>query len=235
MENEEKKWTNEGYEEVYYDWKYKAIVRIQEDGYYTNPRVDWDNVWRLVIREHRNYTFPNELNFSWDDYDNDYEDIYWGEPKENEFKKLQEDYYIFWIDMYEHSWIVFSMLWEGMNCRFDTSRGIGFFAIPKVYNGYDNEEIHKTKYKLEEGNKYMPIEVTPEEAEDIARGELKDWNQYCSWEVYEYSVYKKTKWTSEDGEEKISWDYFEGCSGYFDKEQAMEDAEWVIEYENKKQ
>ena len=231
-EIKEKEWTYEDYDLVYTDWKYKAIVKIQEDWCYPHPRDDWDNVGKLVIREHRRYTFPNELNFRWDYFDNDWEDSC-GDKVENQFEKIAENYYIFWIDMYEHSGIVFSMLGEGMNCRFDTSRGIGFRAIPKVYNGYDLEEIHKTKYKPDEGNEYMPIEVTLEEAEDIARNELKEWNQYCSWEIYQYSVYKLTKWTSEKWEERYSWDYVDGCSWYYDEDQAKEEAVEVIESEKK--
>jgi hypothetical protein len=75
----------------------------------------------------------------------------------------------------------------------------------------------------------MPIELTLKEAEEIARGELKDWNQYCSWEIYEYSVYKRTRWTSEDWDVKETWDYEEGCSWYYDEDQAKDDAVSTIE------
>lgn len=228
-EIKEKEWTYENYEEVYMDWKYKAVVKIQEYADGPDPRTDWDNIGKLCIREHRRYTFPNELNFRWDYYDNDWEDSC-GDKVENQFEKISENYYIFWIDMYEHSGIVFSMLGEGMNCRFDTSRWIGFRAIPKKYNWYDLKEIHETKYKPEDEGKYMPVELTLEEAEEIARGELKDWNQWCSWEIYEYSVYKRTKWTSEEWDVKYTWDYAEGCSWYYDRDQAKDEAVSMIEY-----
>ena len=227
---EQKVWTmNKNYEDEYFDWKYKAIVKIQEDSDYPNPRVDWDNVWKLCIREHRNYTFPNELNFRWDYFDNGWEDCMWNKVV-NLMEEIQKRCYVFWIDMYEHSGIVFSMLWEGMNCRFDTSRAIGFWAIPKVYNGYDLKEIGVTEYTPEDWDKYMPIKVSYEEAEEIARQELKDWNQWCSGEIYEYSVYKLTTWTSEDWDVKETWDYVEGCGWYYDKDYAQDEAVSMIEY-----
>lgn len=230
IEIKDKVWTydSNNYQEVYFDWKYKAVVKIQEYADGPDPRNDWDNIGKLCIREHRNYTFPNELNFRWDYYDNDWEDSC-GDKVENQFEKIAENYYIFWIDMYDHSWIVFSMLWEGTNCRFDTSRWIGFRAIPKKYNWYDLKEIHETKYKPEDEGKYTLVELTLKDAEEIARGELKDWNQWCSWEIYEYSVYKKTRWTSEDWDVKETWDYEEGCSWYYDQDQAKDEAVSMIE------
>ena len=59
-EIKEKEWTYENYEEVYMDWKYKAVVKIEEYADGPDPRADWDNIGKLCIREHRNYTFPNQ-------------------------------------------------------------------------------------------------------------------------------------------------------------------------------
>ena len=228
-EIKQKEWTYENYEEAYFDWKYKAIVKIQEYADGPDPRKDWDNIGKLVIREHRSYTFPNELNFRWDYYDDDYEDSC-GDKVENQFEKIAKDYYICWIDMYEHSWIVFSKHWMGMQCPFDTSRWIGFRAVPKVYNWYDLKEIHETKYTEADWSKYMPVEVSLEEAEKIVDQELKDWNQWCSWEIYEYSVYKNTKWTSEDWDVKYTWDWVDGCSWYYDRDHCKDEAESSISY-----
>lgn len=90
------------------------------------------------------------------------------------------------------------------------------------------KEIHETKYTEKDWEKYNPVEVSLEEAEKIVTQELKDWNQWCSWEIYEYSVYKNTKWTSEDWDVKYTWDYVDGCSWYYDRDQAKDEAESSI-------
>lgn len=233
IEIKDKVWTydSNNYQEVYLDWKYRAIVKIQEDGCYPHPRLDFDNVGYLVMRETRDYKFPNELDFNRKNYENDYE--YWDEKLENEFEKLCEDYYIFWIDMYDHSWIIFSPSWKGMQCQFDTTRWIWFRAIPKKYNWYDMEEIHRTKYTEKDEGKYMLIEVTEEQAKKIFSWELKDWNTYCSWEIYWYEVEKRTKWTSENWKVEYRYDTIDSCSWYYDKDQAKDEAVAAIESDKK--
>ncbi len=54
-----------------------------------SPR-EWDNVGKLCIREHRRYNFPNELDYDFDSAGEDAEILY-------------NTYYIFDLDMYEHT------------------------------------------------------------------------------------------------------------------------------------
>lgn len=206
----------------------KAVVKIDEFEH-ESPRQEFSNIWKLVIREHRNYIFPNELDFNWGNYDDNYED-YDGNKMENELEKIGGNYYIFRLDMYEHSGIRFSEVWTWIQCKFDTSRAIWFFAIPKEYNSYDCEEIHKTQYKEEW--KYSPVKVTIEEAREIFEWELKDWNQWLSWEIYEWEVYKLVKRTSEDWREKEEREFFDGVCGYYNIEQAKDEAESFIIWRN---
>ena len=101
--------------------------------YNESPRV-WEEETKLCIRKHRNYTFANELDFDFEIWPDDYNDwdleYYQEQYKENQSKL--DWYHIFWIDMYEHSAIKFSLWGEGMQCRFDTSSGVWFIAIPKT-------------------------------------------------------------------------------------------------------
>lgn len=81
-----------------------------------SPR-NWDHSSKLCIREHRRYSFPNELQINFED--------------EEDFLDKTVGYHVFWLDCYEHSGIQFSLSGEGMQCRFDTSRKCGFIAVPK--------------------------------------------------------------------------------------------------------
>ncbi len=117
-----------------------------------SPREMADEEYSILcIREHRHYNFTNELNFDFD-----------GDDAETGMAKLEEDYHIFEIDMYEHGSIIFSLAGTWQNCRFDTSRGCGFIAISKKHH-------------------------TPEQATKAAKAELSEYTAYCNWEVYEVS------------------------------------------------
>ena len=64
-------------------------INIYYDEYASDP-TDWGSDVRFCIREHRRYTFPNQLEYDWD-------------SAEEDAKKLYEDYWIFNLDFYEHS------------------------------------------------------------------------------------------------------------------------------------
>jgi len=119
--------------------------------YYVNQAEDTESprnyadteITALCIREHRRYTFPNDLDFDFDNFDD------WWQSKE--FEDLKVKYYIFTVDMYEHWGIVFSLSWDWMQCRFDTSSDCWFIAISKKY--YSKEDARKVaKSELEEYN-----------------------------------------------------------------------------------
>lgn len=176
---------------------------MDEDPY--NPRED-DNIGKLCIREHRNYKFPNELKF---DFDDGYED---DDTVENRIKELEKSYYIIWLDCYEHWGVVFSIHWEWMMCQFDTSQSCGFIAVPIAYCWYDIKEWNSSDCK----DKWERVEVKTDEAYKIAKQELKDWNAYCNGEMYRYVVENKVKWTSEDWREEDEREFEDGCGGYYE-------------------
>jgi len=165
------------------NWNRLSIFQDEDS---PDPR-EWDNIWKLCIREHRNYDFPNELNFDFSLTVNEKGFIGW--------EKELEDYYIFALDCYEHSWISFSLSWQGMQCQFDTSKDCGFIAIPKEF----------------EGIKYTEIE-----AQKIAEDEIKTFNKYMNWETYWRVLEKKVQWTSEDWRTEDRWEQEDSCRWYFE-------------------
>lgn len=216
MATEERVWfyDDHKYQEVYNDGKYQATVSIDEWAEWYDPRTEQDNIGKICIRKHRDYRFPNELDFDFDAYD------------EDEIKIPEKNYYIFRLDCYNHGQIVFSFTGQWMQCRRDTSRWCGFIAVPKCYNGTDLREIHETKYIHEpntDGN-YNPIELTESEAREIAEQELKEFNQYNNWEIYGYTVYQKVLWTSETWEEKYEYEVLDSVWWYFDVDSCKEEA-----------
>lgn len=152
-------------------------ISVYYDECAESPR-EWDNTGKLCIRQHRRYCFPNEL-----DYDRD--------SAEEDSKKLYDEYHIFEIDCYEHSWISFSLSWWWMQCQFDTSKNCWFIAIPK--NIYPDHAI----------------------AREIALEELKLYNAYMNWEVYRYTIDKPDTYTNKEWKEKIEWEFVDWCWGYY--------------------
>lgn len=219
MSTEERVWfyDDHKYQEVYNDGKYQATVSIDEWAEWYDPRTEYDNIGKICIRKHRDYRFPNELDFDFNAYDED--EI-----------KMPEKYYIFRLDCYEHGQIVFSFAGEGMQCRWDTTNHCWFIAVPKKYNAYDLKEISVTPYKKELWEKYEVVELTESEARDIAKQELKEFNQYNNWEIYGYTVYQKVLWASETWEEKYEYETLDSCGWYFSIEDVKSDAEDYINH-----
>lgn len=197
------------YQEVYNDGKYQATVSIDEWAEWYDPRTEQDNIWKICIRKHRDYRFPNELDFDFDAYDED--EI-----------SIPENYYIFRLDCYEHGWIVFSFTGQWTQCRRDTSRWCGFIAVPKL------KEISVTPFKKELWEKYEEVELTESQAREIAEQELKEFNQYNNWEIYGYTVYQKVFWKSERWEEKYEYEVIDSAWWYFDVDSCKEDAVDII-------
>lgn len=175
----------------------RLVIWYEYDYDSESPR-EWDNTWKLCIREHRKYNFPNELDYDWDDMDD------WGMDWV-QMSGLMKEYYIFRLDCYEHSRISFSLAWKGMQCKFDTSNNCGFIAIPKKDDSNPS------------------IENSYEEAKKIAEWEIKCYNQYLNWEVYRYDIEKPVKWTSEDWYEKIEREFIDWCSGYYDIQDILDE------------
>lgn len=143
---------------------------------------------KLCIMKHRRYNFPNEFDH---DRDND-EDL----------QTLYPNYYIFGVDMYEHGGIVFSLAGSGTQCNFDTSSDCWFIAVPK--GNIPQNEID------------VVGEFTRWEAEEIARRELKLYNQYLNWEVYAGIIQKKETRTNTKGETREDRDTVDSCGEFYE-------------------
>lgn len=103
------------------------------------------------------------------------------EEYKEEAQKIDKEFYIFGVDAYIHSGISLSLHSEGYRCQFDTSDYIGALFVSR-----------------KEGSK--------EQAEKIARQELKTWNCLLNGEIYGYMIETE----NEEGEK----DETGGCWGF---------------------
>lgn len=172
-------------------------LAIGYEEYSESPR-ERDNTGKLCLREHRRYKFPNELDFDFN-LENENDD-------DESIEALEKNYWIFRLDCYEHSWISFSLSWQGMQCKFDTSNNVWFIAIPK-WEDKITGAVHNTQ----------------EEAKKIAEAEIKTYNQYLNGEVYRRTTEKPVKRTSEDWQEKIEREYEDGCWWYYDEKDILDE------------
>jgi len=177
----------------------------------------WNDWWRKEMedrfvkfdtREHRHYRFEHDLDFNWwlfDDYNNLDNFKYWlddedrqeiTEEAEAQIKKLDDNYYRWFVDCYDHSAISFSLAWQWMQDRRDTASRCWIIACPKAYNGYDLKEWNESPNK----EKWEKVELTLEEAEKEVIRYLWEYNEYINWrwplEIFlEYEEeYVSTKW-----------------------------------------
>lgn len=196
------------------DTEPRLRITVDWDEFTESPR-EWGPVGKMCVREHRRYSFPNELGFNFDHLgDNDaYEsDNDWNVVttiEQYEMSKLHW-YHVLWLDCYEHGNVYFSISGQGMQCQFDTARGCWFIAVPKAYNDYDftiwSESKHKDKGKM--------VEVTYAEAWDIVKSELEVFNAYCNGEIYCVRIEEFVPTFKADGTE-ASWEWeFVDCFGW---------------------
>ncbi len=127
--------------------KYKRIpYKLIQCEMAEDPRsYDDTDLVALCVREHRHYTFANDLDF---DFDLDDDEL------EKEIKELSKKYHLFEIDMYEHSTVHFSLSGGGMQCRFDTSSDVWFIAISKEHRPEEKEAEEIARNSLEEYSNY---------------------------------------------------------------------------------
>ena len=119
---------------------------ISQDEYAESPR-ECEYTSKLVIQTHRQYSFPNELDF---DFNNNSKEEF------NEFIQSQEkEYFIFSLDCYIHSGVSFSLSWEGIQCAFDTSNNCGYILIKKEENLTIEDARKDAEVQIEEYNAYL--------------------------------------------------------------------------------
>lgn len=109
---------------------------------------------KIDVQPHRYYNFRHDLEIDW-------RGIYYEEEEAiKNYNKLDEKYYTYWLDFFNHSAISFSLVIDRQNIgyyEFDRTRNVGVIAIPK--------EIVKSE----------------SEARQIARDYISDYNMEINW------------------------------------------------------
>ena len=147
--------------------RWVALVRAQEDWWEMESRFI-----KVDFRKHRHYNLPKELDFDWDAYDE------WDEASDKQIEFLNEHYYRWFVDCYDHSAVSFSIQWEWMQCRWDTARKCGIIACPKEYCWYDFELWCNSIYKDKED---WPIQTTEQEAYKECKRYLAEFTERANW------------------------------------------------------
>ena len=171
------------------DKKIRLTVGVMEGGFVANPR-EQDGVVEFTTREHRYYDLPKEFSFDWDAYD---------EWDMKEIEEMDKDYYVFFLDCYDHWNMVWSFCGDGIQCQFDTAKRAGLMRVSK--------EVVKDRI----------------EASRLVKEEIKRYNQRLSGEIYEWRLERLVRWTSEDNRERVEREYLDSCSGYYDEDDALSD------------
>lgn len=169
--------------------KCRIRVGIQEDWFVADPRSY--STTEFTTRDHRYYNIPKEFSFDWDAYD---------DGDMTEIEKMDKDYYIFFLDCYEHDFMVRNLLGRNIDWKRDRSGRVGLMRIKKT-------DVEDDKTALE-----------------IALNEIKTYNQWLRWEIYEYIIERLVKWTSEDWREKFEREFMDWCRWFYSEDEALNDA-----------
>lgn len=166
-----------------------------------------DDSVKIDVREHRRYSFLHELWLDWWLLDETYEegDYYYEDWLENEekWKKINDEYYVFWLDFFEHSVIAFSLSLHRRDLGYyerDRSRNIWVIAVKK--------------------SDWIDFEM----AEKIARETIDNYNSLLNWRVYEWRI-------EEDGDFYDGCTgYYDSSEAFSDWENAVENylkTKWI--------
>lgn len=166
---------------------------------------DYDCTWKddetvkIDVREHRHYNFLHDFWLDWWMLDEEYEegDYYYEDwlNEQEKWRKINDEYYVFWLDFFDHSVIAFSLAMHRRDIWYyerDRSRNVGVIAVKK--------------------SDWIDFE----QAEKIARTTIEDYNSLLNWRVYEWRI-------------EENWDFYDGCTGYYNSDEAFSDWENAVE------
>lgn len=174
---------------------------------------------KICIREHRRYTFENELEINFNTLDLDFtgyteeelaEDYDYQNYKEEQKKlqDIQEKYYLFDLDFFDHSCIGFSLSCNRIDLWYynmDRTCNVGFIAIEKS-SCKDYEEAKK-----------------------LAAEEIENYTNYCNGWIYSYSIEEGEDYFNKDLSKNIySYDLYDSCGWFLKKDYAEEYAKEVL-------
>ena len=143
-------------------------ARVVDSYEYLNP-TDFGYDVLFVIRKHRDYSFPNDLDFDFE------EDIY---------EKYGEEYDIYPLNCYIHSDVKFYIKWTQVDDQFDTSRDVGYALCLK--GSVDEQEV---KYQIDRLNSILNWEVY-----DVIFEEPVEWTNPTYWTMTTYEMYNADRW-----------------------------------------
>ena len=120
-----------------------------------------------------------------------------------EIEEMDKNYHIFFLDCYEHSGMKWSLAWGGMQCRFDTAKRVGLMRVKK-------EVVEDRKIAL-----------------GLVEDALDVYNKWANGEVYEWRLEKLVTRKSGDGREKSEREFLDGCSWFYDEDEALNDGKAI--------
>lgn len=163
----------------------RLLVEPEQDP--ESPR-SWDNMCKICVRDHRRYSFPNELEFDFDAEDQ--------ADKETQADKIR-DMWVFPLSYYEHGpgSSRFSLGSSEAVCQWDGVDGVGFIAVPKGNFPDEKEAYAQADGEIDTYNRWLRGEIYDATVQ-VAKAFTKEWS---------------------DGSVEYGWDWesAESCGGFF--------------------
>ena len=126
------------------------------------------------------------------------------ENYEKQMQEIDKKYYSFTLDMFEHWNVSFSLVVDRIYLgyyEFDRSRNIWIIAVSKK------------------------LAWSYQEALQLARKEIENYNSYLNWAIYEFSLDEQEIYYSKDLQKSIyNYDFYDSCNGFFDFDDAKDEA-----------
>lgn len=177
------------------------IARTYQDESPESPR-EWDNLGKMICF-HNRYDLGDKHGYNSNDYNG------WGELRE----QIEKDYnvgVILPLYLYDHSGI--TMNTTGFSCRWDSGQ-VGFIFVSK-------------QKMLEEYGGKIVTQKLKDRVTEYLKGEVKNYDQYLTGDVYGYRVFKvDTCSLGHEHEEEL-----DACWGFYGEDECMNEGVSVMEY-----
>lgn len=143
-------------------------ARVTDSYEYLNPTNFGQDVL-FLIREHKDYSFPNDLDFDFN------EDVY---------QKYGDEYDIYPLNCYIHDNVHLYIKWTKITEMYDTSRDVGYALCLK--GSADEKEV---KYQIDRLNSILNWEVY-----DVVFEEEVEWTNPTYWKMTTYEMCDSVCW-----------------------------------------
>lgn len=215
------------------DWKKETLkdllVKIDYSEYDPSERSDFSHEWiKIEIKEHRRYSFQKDfnidfeyLNMDFSDYTKEELDDSWEYAEhieqENKMNDILKNYYVFWLDFFEHSSIAFTLACNRIDLWYynmDRSNNCWFIAVKK--------DLAKDET----------------EARKLAEEEIENYTNYCNGWIMEYSIEEADLYYSKDEKKDpiTYYDTIDSCCWFlnwdFCKEYVLDSLKAILKEKN---